>query len=99
MKIDELTKNLEELKKRGKYVDVRVCPHCKSTRLQRVDSMQGDTSGHVAMTLPKFECLDCGRKGRLTIYATNRPINGKQIETVSKAIERDDETNGESTLQ
>lgn len=92
MKIDDLTRNLEELKKKGKYVDVRVCPRCKSTRLARVGSMQGDTSGQMAMTPPKFECLDCSWKGRLTIYATNRPIDGKQMDTVSKALEQDDET-------
>ena len=97
MNIDELTKNLEEFKRQGKYVDVRVCPHCKSTRLTRIGSVQGDTSGHMSMTLPKFECLDCGWKGRLTIYATNRPISGKQIDTVSKALEHDDERNDEST--
>ena len=90
MKIDELTRNLEELKKLGKYLDVRVCPHCKSTRITRVSSMQGDTSGHMAMTLPKFECLDCHWRGRLTIYATNRPINGKQIAAVSQALEDDE---------
>lgn len=96
MKIDELTRTLADLKKKGKYVDVRVCPRCKSTRIARVSSMQGDTSGQMAMTLPKFECLDCHWRGRLTIYATNRPISGKQIAAVSQALEQDDEKESES---
>jgi hypothetical protein len=79
MKPPELTETLEELKKKGKYVDVRICPHCKSTRIRRFGSMQGDMSGQMAMTLPKFECLDCGWRGRLTIVATNRPLIKKQM--------------------
>jgi hypothetical protein len=89
MKPPELTDLLEQLKKEGKYVEVRVCPRCKSTRIKRVGSMQGDMSGHMAITLPKFECLDCGWRGRLTIYATNRPLNEKQIEAAAEAFEED----------
>lgn len=92
MDVDELIKRLEEFKKQGKYVDVRVCPRCKSASLQRVGSIEGDASGHMAMTLPKYKCLDCGWRGRLTIYATNRPLTSKQISTATKALEQDDDT-------
>jgi hypothetical protein len=89
VKPPELTDFLEKLKKEGRYVEVRICPRCKSTQIKRVGSMQGDMSGHMAMTSPKFECLDCGWKGRLIIYATNRPLNEKQIATAAEAFQED----------
>jgi hypothetical protein len=89
MKPPELTEALEQLKKEGKNVDVMICLRCKSTRIRRVGSIQGDMSGQMAMTLPKFECLDCGWRGRLTIYATNRPLNKKQLATAAEAFVED----------
>ena len=86
MKLPDLTDFLEQLKKEGKYVEVRVCPRCKSTQIKRIGSMQGDMTGHMAMSLPKFECLDCGWRGRLTIFATNRPMDKKQIATAAEAF-------------
>jgi hypothetical protein len=85
MKLPELMDALEALRKEGKYVDVRICPRCKSTQIRRVGSMQGDMSGHMALTLPKFECLDCGWRGRLTVFATNRPPSKKQMAVAAEA--------------
>ena len=90
MGLQELLDALERLRKEGKYVDVRVCPRCKSTGIRRVGSMQGDMSGQVAWTLPKFECLDCSWRGRHTIFATNRPISKKQMAVVAEAFEQEE---------
>jgi len=76
---------LEELRKEGKYVDVQVCPGCKSARVKRVGSMSGDMSGHMAMLPVKFECLDCGWRERLVIKATNRPLGWKEIAIIAEA--------------
>ena len=59
-KFSELLKVLEELEKEGKHVDVQICPRCKSPRVRRVRSMNGDMSGHMGLLPVKFECLDCG---------------------------------------
>ncbi len=80
--LEELMIVLEDLKKKGKFVDIAICPRCKSARVRRVGSMSGDMSGQMALTLPKFECLDCGWRGRLPIYATNRPFDKKSMDVV-----------------
>jgi hypothetical protein len=83
MKLEELMTVLDDFRKKGKFVDVQLCPHCKSTRVRRVGSMSGDMSGQTAMTMPKFECLDCGWRGRQAIYATNRPLDKKMMAVVA----------------
>ena len=55
----ELLEVLEELEKKKKYVDVQICPRCKSPRVRRVSAMNGDMSGHMGLLPVKFECLDC----------------------------------------
>ena len=87
--LQELTKILEDWKKEGKYVDVQICPRCKSTKVRRVGSMGGDMSGQMALTSPKFECVNCGWRGRLTIYATNRPLAKKQMTVLADAFDLD----------
>jgi len=77
---------LEELRKEGKYVDVQICPRCKSGRVRRVGSMSGDMSGHMAMTPVKYECLDCGWRERLVIKATNRPLGWKEMAIIAEAL-------------
>ena len=94
MNPEELIAFLDDLKKRGKLVDIPVCPQCKSTRLRRVGSLLGDMSGHMALTLPKFECLDCTWRGRLTLIATNRPLDRKSmavVASVSTSFDRTDD--------
>ncbi|HZW55200.1 MAG TPA: hypothetical protein VFF30_02835 [Nitrososphaerales archaeon] len=80
---EKLITILDDLKKQGKFLAVQICPQCKSARLRRVGSMSGDMSGQMDMTNPKFECLDCGWRGRIAIYATNQPIDKKQMEVVA----------------
>jgi ribosomal protein L37AE/L43A len=84
--LPEIVNALSELEKQHKYVDVQVCPKCKSPRVRRVKSMQGDMSAHMGLTPPKYECAECGWRERTVIKATNRPttVRGVVIMAESK---------------
>jgi RNase P subunit RPR2 len=82
----ELLEVLEELEMEGKYVDVQICPRCKSPRVRRVGTMSGDMSGHVGLLPVKFECLDCGWRERLVVQATNRKLGLKQVAIIAEAL-------------
>ena len=84
--LPEMVAVLEELRKEGKFVDVQVCPKCKSAKVKRVGSMSGDMSGHLALTPVKYECLDCGWWERLVIKATNRPLGVKEMAIIAEAL-------------
>ena len=81
----QLLETLEEMEKEKKYVDVQICPHCKSPRIRRVNTMSGDMSGHIGLTPPKFECLDCGWRERTVVKATNRKMGVKQVAIIAEA--------------
>lgn len=81
----ELVKVLEELEKERKYVDIQVCPKCKSPLVRRVGSMSGDLSGHMGLTPPKYECRECGWRERLVLKATNRPTSVKDVVIMAEA--------------
>jgi RNase P subunit RPR2 len=81
----ELMKGLEELEKEKKYVDIQVCPKCKSPLVRRVGSMTGDMSGHMGLTPPKYECRECGWRERLVLRATNRPTSVKDVVIMAEA--------------
>jgi len=83
----ELIKTLEELREQGKYLDVQICPRCKSAKVRRVGAMSGDMSGHMAITPVKFECLDCGWRERLVIKATNRALGWKEMAIIAEALD------------
>lgn len=83
----ELLEVLEELEKDEKYVDVQICPRCKSPRVRRVRSMSGDMSGHIGLLPVKFECLDCGWRERLVVKATNRKMGVKQVAIIAEALD------------
>jgi uncharacterized protein YbaR (Trm112 family) len=83
--IEKLMQGLDELKKKGKYVDVAVCPVCKSLNLRRVKSTSGDMSGHLGWLPVKYECLDCGWRGRLEVYATNKKQNWREVTIMAEA--------------
>jgi len=83
--IPELLSVLEELEKEGKYVDLQVCPRCKSPRVRRVKAMGGDMSGHIGMTPVKFECLECEWRERLVLKVTNRPLGFKEVAIIAEA--------------
>ena len=48
---------LSELEKQRKYIDIQICPKCKSPRVRRVGSMKGDISAHMGLTPPKYNAL------------------------------------------
>jgi len=87
----ELLKVLEELRAEGKYVDVQICPRCKSAHVKRVGTMSGDMFGHMAITPVKYECLDCGWRERLVIKATNRPFGWKEMAIIAEALDLKEE--------
>jgi len=81
----ELLEILEELEKEEKHIDIQICPHCKSPRVRRVHSTEGDMSGHMGMLPVKYECLDCGWRERLVIKATNRKLGVKEVAIIAEA--------------
>ena len=77
--IEKISQRLDELRSKEKFVDVAVCPVCKSPNLRRVKSTCGDMTGHLGWLPVMYECLDCGWRGRLEIYATNRKQNWREV--------------------
>ena len=63
----------------GKPVDIQICPQCMGSRIRRVRSMEGDMSGIIAILPVKYECLDCGWRGRIVIKATNKPAEKDDV--------------------
>lgn len=84
--LNELIDALIELEKGKKYVDIQICPHCKSAKVRKVDSMQ-DALGHTGIAPPKYECKKCGWKGKLVVKATNKPTTVKDVVIMAEANE------------
>jgi hypothetical protein len=82
--LPELVEVLEELEREKKYVDIQVCPHCKSPNVRRTKSME-DVFGHMGFSPPKYECKKCGWRGKLVIKATNRPTTIKDVVIMAEA--------------
>jgi len=87
----ELMRGLEELEMEKKYVDIQVCPKCKSPLVRRVGSMTGDMSAHVGWTPPKFECRECGWRERLVLKASNRPTSVRDVVIMAEAKDAENE--------
>ncbi len=87
----KLVEVLDELEKEGKYLDIQVCPKCKSPKVRRVDSMSGDIMGHMGLTPPKFECLACGWREKLVLKATNKPTSVKDVVIMAEAKDAENE--------
>lgn len=83
----ELLKLLEELEEEGSFVDIQICPKCKSARVKRVRTMEGDLSSHLALTPIKYECKDCGWRERLVLKATNRPLGFKEMALIAETLD------------
>jgi len=88
----ELVKVLEELEKEGKLGEIQVCPKCKSPRVHRVKTMQGDLWSHLGWTPPKFECEECGWRVHLVLKATNKRLSVKDVEIIAEASESSDQS-------
>jgi uncharacterized protein YbaR (Trm112 family) len=93
----ELMKSLEELEKEKKYVDIQVCPICKSPLVRRVGSMTGDMSAHIGWTPPKYECRECGWREKLVLKATNRPTSIKDVVVMAEAKDAENERRRKET--
>ena len=85
--LEELVEVLGELEKEKKYVDIQICPNCKSPKIRRVKSMQGDMLGHMGLTPPKYECPKCGWREKLVVKATNKPTTVKDVVLMAEANE------------
>jgi predicted RNA-binding Zn-ribbon protein involved in translation (DUF1610 family) len=85
--LPELVNALDELEKQRKYVDIQVCPKCKSPKVRRVKSMHGDISAHMGMTPSKYECPECGWRERTVVKATNRPTSIRDVAIMAEAKE------------
>lgn len=90
--VQKLASRLDELRKKEKYVDVAICPVCKSINLRRVKSNMGDTTGHLGWLPVIYECLDCGWRGRLELLATNKKQSWKQVAVIAEARDIEEET-------
>ena len=82
----ELLEALKDLEKQEKYIDIQICPRCKSHRIRRVRSTNGDITGHLGWLPAKFECFDCGWRERLVLNATNRKLGPKQVAIIAEAL-------------
>jgi hypothetical protein len=91
--VQKLMERLDELRKKKKYCDVAVCPKCKSINLRRVESTMGDMTGHLGWLPVIYECMDCGWRGRLEIFATNKKQSWKEVAVMAEArdIEKEEE--------
>lgn len=83
----ELVTVLDELEKEGKFVEVQICPKCKSPKVRRVKTMSGDLWSHMGLMPAKFECQECGWRTRLVLKATNKRLNVKDVEITAEALE------------
>lgn len=83
----ELVKVLEELEKEGKFVEIQICPTCKSPKVRRAGTMSGDLWGHMGILPAKFECEDCGWRERLVLKATNKRLSVKDVEIIAEALD------------
>jgi len=84
---------LIELEKEKKYVDIQICPNCKSAKVRKVNSMQ-DALGHMGIAPPKYECKKCGWRGKLVVKASNKPTTVKDVVIMAEANEAEREDKG-----
>ena len=68
--LPDLVDALDELEREKKYVDIQICPKCKSPLVRRVGSMTGDMMAHLCFTPPKYECKECGWRERTVLKAS-----------------------------
>ena len=87
----ELVDVLDELEKKGKFVDVQICPKCKSPKVRRVKTMSGDLWSHMGLVPAKFECQECGWRARLVLKATNKRLCVRDVEIIAEARESENQ--------
>jgi hypothetical protein len=87
----ELVDVLDELEKKGKFVEVQICPKCKSPKVRRVKTMSGDLWSHMGLLPAKFECPECGWRARLVLKATNKRLSVRDVEIIAEARESENQ--------
>jgi len=83
--LPELVALLDELAKEKKYLDIQVCPKCKSPQIKRCDTLAGDMFSHMGITPPTYECRECDWRGSIVLKATNRPTTIHEIVIMAEA--------------
>jgi hypothetical protein len=81
---------LEELEKTKEYLEVQICPKCKSPKVKRSGTQEGDLWSHMGIVTPKYECSDCGWSGRTVVKVTNRPLTVRDVELIAEALDVDE---------
>ncbi len=86
--LPEMIDRLVELEKEKKYVDIQVCPKCKSPLIYRVDSL-GDMWAHIGITPPNYQCRECGWRQKIVLNATNKPTTIREVVIMTEAKDAD----------
>ena len=76
---------LDEWRKKGRDVDIPICPICKSPRLVDLTSAH-DLGIFPGSFQPAFYCLDCGWYGRIAPVMSNRPEKDAVLEDLQGAF-------------
>ncbi len=88
--LPELVDALHEAAKEKKYVDIQVCPKCKSPLVHRVDSL-GDMWAHIGITPPNYQCRECGWRQKIVLKTTNKPTTINEVAVMADAKDADTE--------
>ena len=76
-KLKFVRKALDELKRKGKDMDIAICPVCKSYRVVQLTSFD---LGFFGSFQPSYYCLECGWYGRTLTIMSNRPQKNAVLE-------------------
>ncbi len=84
--LPELVDKLEELAKEKKFIDIQICPKCKSPLTRRVGSMGGDVFSHMGVTPAKYECGECSWRERMILKATNKSTTIRDVVIMADTV-------------
>ncbi len=86
MDADEIIKKnqkyLDDLAKEEKYIDIKICPECKSAKLEILDLI----GLYSPLSPVRCRCKNCGWMGRNVIEMSNRKISEKDEEVLEDII-------------
>ena len=97
--LPQMIEALDEMEKEKKYVDIQVCPNCKSPLVRRVKSTEGDILGHMGLTPPKYECRECGWREKTVLKATNRPTSIKDVVIMKEAKDAEEDRQRKESIK
>jgi ribosomal protein L37AE/L43A len=86
----QLEEFLDKLAEEKQFLDVQVCPKCKSPKINRTDASGGDMFGHMGFTPPKYTCSECGYTGLTVLKQTNRPLKVRDVELIAEALDAEE---------